>query len=122
MIFDILNPARGPGGVAIFLFAVAHPIYVSNSHTKFGWISPNALGGLYNGHYNIPFAFFFLKKKRGDNDEKEITPKICKAELWFLHMMHCLSVLYNCIKFHPNSLNTFKLGQNAFINFPSSII
>ena len=25
--------------------AVAHPIHVSNSHTKFGWISSNGLGG-----------------------------------------------------------------------------
>ena len=30
-------------GVGIFL-AVANPIYVSNSHTKFGWISFNCKG------------------------------------------------------------------------------
>ena len=29
--------------------------------------------------------------------------KECK-ELWFLHMTHRLFVLYNCMKFHPNSL------------------
>ena len=26
-------------------YAVARPIHVSNSHTKFGWISSNGLGG-----------------------------------------------------------------------------
>ena len=39
MIFDLLEgegPKKG---------AVAHPIYVSNSHTKFGWISSNGLEG-----------------------------------------------------------------------------
>ena len=34
------------------------------------------------------------------NDKREITPKISKAELWFLCMTHRLVVLYNCIKFH----------------------
>ena len=27
------------------------------------------------------------------NDQREITPKISKAELWFLWMTHCLIVL-----------------------------
>ena len=27
------------------------------------------------------------------NDQREITPKISKAELWFLSMIHCLTVL-----------------------------
>ena len=39
------------------------------------------------------------------NDQREITPKISKAELWFLCMTHCLIVLYNCMKFHFNSFN-----------------
>ena len=39
MIFDPLTPLQGPP------FAVARPIYVSNSHTKFGWIPSNGLGG-----------------------------------------------------------------------------
>ena len=39
------------------------------------------------------------------NDRREITPKISKAELWFLGMTHRLIVLYNCMKFHFNSLN-----------------
>ena len=47
MIFnDILpfGPSPGPQGVGPKKCAVAHPIYVSNSHTKFGWISSNGLG------------------------------------------------------------------------------
>ena len=35
---------RAPGGGAKKI-AVARPIHVSNSHTKFGWISSNGLGG-----------------------------------------------------------------------------
>ena len=58
---------RAPGGGAINFFYVAHPIHVSNSHTKFGWISSNGLGGdsitdgrmnrrMDGGDNNIPFA------------------------------------------------------------------
>ena len=39
MIFDLLTSPQG------HQFAVARPIHVSNSHTKFGWISSNGLGG-----------------------------------------------------------------------------
>ena len=71
MIFDLLTTPQGVG----HFFTVARPMYVSNSHTKYGWISSNGLGGdsitdrrtdrqTYRGNYNIPFAFF---KNRGDN-------------------------------------------------------
>ena len=39
------------------------------------------------------------------NDQREITPKLSKAESWFLCMTHRLIVLYNCMKFHLNSFN-----------------
>ena len=42
MIFDLLVPPQGAGPNKC---AVARPIYVSISHTKFGWISSNGLGG-----------------------------------------------------------------------------
>ena len=45
MIFDLLAPTRGPRGRGQKKSAVARPIHVSNSHTKFGWISSNGLGG-----------------------------------------------------------------------------
>ena len=45
------------------------------------------------------------------NDQKDITPKISKAELWILCITHCLIVLYKCIKFQPNSLNSVQLTE-----------
>ena len=47
------------------------------------------------------------------NDQREITPKVYKAELWFLCMTHRLIVLYNCMKFHINSFNGCKLTQRT---------
>ena len=78
MIFDLLAPPQGPRGQGQKKCAVAHPIHVSNSHTKFGWILSNGLGGdsvtdgrtdgrTDGGDCNIPDAFL---KKRGDNDVK----------------------------------------------------
>ena len=45
MIIDLLAPPQGPRGQGQKKCAVAHPIHVSNSHTKFGWISSRGLGG-----------------------------------------------------------------------------
>ena len=53
------------------------------------------------------------------NDQREITPKISKAELWFLCMTHHLIVLYNCMKFHLNSFNGCQLTEqtgNSIVN------
>ena len=47
------------------------------------------------------------------NDQREITPKICKAELWFLCMTHRLIVLYNCMKFHFNSFNGCQVTERT---------
>ena len=47
------------------------------------------------------------------NDQREITPKISKAELWFLCMTHCLIVLHNCMKFHFNSFNGCQVTEPA---------
>ena len=58
------------------------------------------------------------------NDQREITPKKSKAELWFLCMTHCLIVLYNCMKFHLNNLNGCQLTertQNCIANDQSEI-
>ena len=44
MIFDPWPLPRAPGGGAKKKYA-ARPIHVSNSHTKYGWISSNGLGG-----------------------------------------------------------------------------
>ena len=53
------------------------------------------------------------------NDQREITPKIYKAELWFFCMTHRLIVLYNCMEFHLNSFNGCQLTerlQNSIAN------
>ena len=42
-----------------------------------------------------------------------ITPKINKAVLWFLCMKHCLIVLYNCMKFRLNSLNSCQVTERT---------
>ena len=47
------------------------------------------------------------------NDQKVITPKIPKVELWFLCMTHRLIVLYNCMKFHLNNFNGCQLTQRT---------
>ena len=52
------------------------------------------------------------------NDQKEIAPKISKAELWYLCMTHWLIVLYNCVKFHSNSLTVVKLQSGHEIALP----
>ena len=46
-------------------------------------------------------------------NQREITPKISKAELWFLCMTHHLIVLYNCIKFHLNNFNGCQLTEQT---------
>ena len=69
------GPSLGPQGQGQKKNAVACPIHVSNSHTKFGWMWSNGLGGdsvmdgqmdrRDGGDCNIPNAFF---KKRGDKN------------------------------------------------------
>ena len=63
MIFDLLTPPQGPRGRAK-KSAVAQPIHVSNSHTKFGWISSNGLGG-----DSVTDGQREAIAKRGDNKE-----------------------------------------------------
>ena len=47
------------------------------------------------------------------NDQREMTPKLFKAELWFLCMTHRLIVLLNCMKFHLNSFNGCQLTERT---------
>ena len=52
-------------------------------------------------------------------NQMEITPKISKAELWFLCVTHRLIVLYNCMKFLFYSFNGCKLTErtrNSIVN------
>ena len=67
-------------------------------------------------------------KKSIANDQREITPKLSEAELWFLCMItpksseaelwflcmtHRLNVLYNCMKFHLNGFNSCQLTERT---------
>ena len=45
------------------------------------------------------------------NDQREITPKISKAELWFYCMTHCPIVRYKCMTFQPNSFSSVQLTE-----------
>ena len=47
------------------------------------------------------------------NDQREITPKLSEAELWFLCMTHRLIVLYNCMKFYFYSFNGCQLTERT---------
>ena len=47
------------------------------------------------------------------NDQREITPQLLKAELWFLCMTHHFIVLYNFVKFHSNSFNGCQLTERT---------
>ena len=47
------------------------------------------------------------------NDQREITPKKSKAELWFLCMTHCLIMRYKCMKFQPNSFNSVQSTERT---------
>ena len=47
------------------------------------------------------------------NDQREITLKISKAEIWFLCMTHRLIALYNCMKFHLNNFNGCQLTERT---------
>ena len=47
------------------------------------------------------------------NDQRGTSPKISKAELWFLCMTHRLIVLYNCMMFHINSLDACQLTERT---------
>ena len=72
-------------------------------------------------HLNTFNGYQLTERTRNSiaNDQREITPKISKAELWFLCMTNCLVVLYNCMKFHFISFNGCKLTewtQNSIAN------
>ena len=47
------------------------------------------------------------------NIQREISPKLSEAELWFLCMTHRFIVLYNCMKFHLNNFNGCQLTERT---------
>ena len=47
------------------------------------------------------------------NVQREITPKVSKAELPFLHSARHLMLIDNCIKFHEYSLSGFPVIERT---------
>ena len=78
------GPSPGPQGAGAKKCAVAHPIHVSNTHTKFGWILSNGLGGesVTDGcDSNIPDAFLksvgIIRSLRVGWQNLSPSPKAC---------------------------------------------
>ena len=69
--------------------------------------------------WNTSAGYKVIERTRNSiaNDQKEMNPKISKAELWFLCMTHCLIVLKKCMKFQPNSFNSVQLTKRTKIAF-----
>ena len=72
-------------------------------------------------HLNRFNGFQLTERTRNSiaNNQREITPKLSAAELWFLCMTHRLIVLYNCMKFHLNNFYGCQLTertQNSIAN------
>ena len=63
--------------------------------------------------YEVSFKIAVTERRQNSiaNDQREIAPKLCKAEIWFLHTTHRLIVLHNCMKFHPKSMKSFQLTE-----------
>ena len=59
------------------------------------------------------FTYTDGQKKLYNRSTNVITPKIYKAELWFLCMTHRLLMLYNFIRFHLNIFNGCQLTERT---------
>ena len=70
-------------------------------------------------HFNSFNGCQVIERTRNSivNDQREITPKISKAELWLLFMTLCLIVRYKCMKFQPIALTVFNLQSGHEIAF-----
>ena len=62
-------------------------------------------------HFNSFNGYQVTERTRNSiaNDQREITPKVSKAELWFLCLTHYLIVRYKCMKFHQIAVTVFNL-------------
>ena len=99
------------------MFAVASPIYVSNSHTKFGWISSNCLGGdsimdgwidrrTYGIANNIFFVFF--KKSMG----------IIIEMFWNVKkVLTCFHAFVLYYKGHDMTKHVFEVSYKAILSY-----
>ena len=68
-------------------------------------------------HWNTSNGYQVIERTRNGiaNDQREITPKISKAEFWFLCLTRGLNVFYKCMKFHWNISNGFQVIERTQI-------
>ena len=66
-------------------------------------------------HWNFSYSFQVIELTRNcmENNQREITPNICKQELWFFSMTHHLIVLFKCTKFHWNISYGFQVTEQT---------
>ena len=66
-------------------------------------------------HWNFSYGFQVIGWTRNcmENNQREITPKICKQELWFFSTTRNLIVLYKCTKFHWNNSYDFRVIKRS---------
>ena len=85
----------------LWFLCMTHRLIMLNKCTKFYW--------------KILNGFQVIQRTRNciENNQREITPKILKPELWFLCMTHRLIVVYKCTKFHWKIFNGFQVIQRT---------
>ena len=65
--------------------------------------------------WNTSNGYQVIERTRNSTayDQTRITPKISKAELWFLCMTYCLIALKKWMKFQPKTFNTVQLTERT---------
>ena len=85
----------------LWFLCMTHRLVMVYKCTKFNW-------KILNGFQVIQWTWNYV-----ENNQREITPKILKPELWFLCMTHCLVMVYKCTKFHWKIFNGFQVIQRT---------
>ena len=85
----------------LWFLCMTHRLIMLNKCTKLHWKILNGLQVIQRTRNCI------------ENNQREITPKILKPELWFLSMTHCLIMLNKCIKFYWKILKGFQVIQRT---------
>ena len=62
----------------------------------------------------------FSQLSKYENQQRAITPKILKAELWFLHTALLLNEINPCMKFEVNTSKTFGVMLRTRIKYETN--
>ena len=85
----------------LWFLCMTHRLIKLNKCTKFYW-------KILNGFQVIVRTWNCI-----ENNQREITPKILKIELWFFDTTHRLIVVYKCTKFHWKIFNGFQVIERT---------